>query len=143
MMGKSMPNKILIAENPQKGRYHMANIITITLEQKKVTDNKVLFEEPVVGKFDVAKIGKVYIPKLLLSEIPYKGEGKIKMEIAVEGKAGVICKPCEPTKNCAVFEEILPDEYTPERIGKVYLPKTTIPMLGWEEGQNIAIRVTK
>ncbi len=119
------------------------NTITITLEERKVTDNKVMFEEPVTGKFDVAKIGKVYIPKLALSEIKYKGEGSIKIEISVNGTTGIVCEPAEPTKNCAVFAEIVPDEYTPERIGKLYIPKTTIPALGWQEGQNIAVRILK
>lgn len=119
------------------------NTIAIMLEERKVTDNKVMFEEPVLGKFDVPKIGKIYIPKITLSEIKYKGEGKIKMEITVNGNSGIVCEPAEPTKNCAVFTEIVPDNYTPDRIGKLYIPKTTIPVLGWNEGQNIAIRITK
>lgn len=121
----------------------MANTITIILEEKKVTDNKVKFEEPVTGRFDVPKIGSVYIPKLALSDIGYKGTGKIGMQIEVDGSDGILCEPDEPTKNCAVFKEVLPDEYTPERIGKVYIPKTTLPAMGWEEGKSIRVRMVK
>jgi len=121
----------------------MANIITIILEEKKVTENKVLFEEPAPGKFDVPKIGKIYIPKLALHDIGYKGGCKIGMQIEVDGKEGILCEPDEPTKNCAVFKEALPDEYTPERIGKVYIPKTTLPAMGWEEGKSIRVRIVK
>lgn len=122
----------------------MAKSITIILEEKKVTDNKVLFEEPVTGKLAIQKIGKVYIPKIALAEIKYKGEGKVGMMITVDGTDGIKCKMGEPTKNTVPYAEIIPDNYTPAHIGSVYIPKTTLPELGiTSEEQTISVKICK
>ena len=120
----------------------MTKSITITLEEKNITENKVLFEEPIADEFSVAKLGKVYIPKVTIAEIGYKGNGKICVELSLDVKAGISVKMEEPKKTCVLFSELIADNYTPERIGKIYIPKTTLAELGWKPNANLSVKVS-
>ena len=120
----------------------MAKSIVIALVEKNITENKVLFEEPIADEFSVAKLGKVYIPKVTLAELGYKGSGKINVEFSIGAKTGIPVKMEEPKKTCVLFFETTADDYTPERIGKIYIPKTTLSELGWKPGAEICVKVS-
>lgn len=48
------------------------------------------------------------------------------------------------TKNTIKFAEILPEEGFPApKIGSMYIPKSTLGELGWKEGENISIEISK
>lgn len=45
------------------------------------------------------------------------------------------------TKNTIRFEEITENEYSAPKIGSVYIPKSTIGLIGWDEGKDLVITV--
>ena len=48
------------------------------------------------------------------------------------------------TKNTIKFAEVLPAEGFPApKIGSVYVPKSTLGELGWKEGDQITIELSK
>ncbi len=47
------------------------------------------------------------------------------------------------TKNTIRFEEVLESELAAPKIGSIYIPKSTLGELGWKEGDQITIELSK
>lgn len=45
------------------------------------------------------------------------------------------------TKNTVRFEEVLENELAAPKIGNIYIPKTTLGEIGWEEGKEITLTI--
>lgn len=45
------------------------------------------------------------------------------------------------TKNTIRFEEVLESELAAPKVGSIYVPKSTLGELGWEEGNNLVLTV--
>ena len=119
----------------------MESIITITLAMEKPTKNTVKFAEKTVSDFVPEKLGSLYVPKSTLAEISYNG-GDLVVEI---GKTGdVKLMPEKPTKNTVKFTEKTESEFVPEKIGSVYIPKSTLAELGYAgDALYISVKVAK
>ena len=46
------------------------------------------------------------------------------------------------TKNTIRFEEVLESELAAPKVGSVYIPKSTLGELGWNEGKKLVLEVT-
>ena len=46
------------------------------------------------------------------------------------------------TKNTIRFEEVLESDLAAPKIGSVYIPKSTLGELKWEEGKNLVIEIS-
>lgn len=47
------------------------------------------------------------------------------------------------TKNTIRFEEVLASELDAPKVGSIYIPKSTLGELGWKEGEDLKITLTK
>lgn len=45
------------------------------------------------------------------------------------------------TKNTIRFEEVLESELAAPKLGSIYVPKSTLGELGWQEGQTLTIEL--
>lgn len=45
------------------------------------------------------------------------------------------------TKNTIRFEEILESELSAPKVGSVYIPKSTLGEIGWNEGKKLVLEV--
>ena len=45
------------------------------------------------------------------------------------------------TKNTIRFEENVENEFTAPKIGSVYIPKSTIGLIGWDDSKDLVITV--
>lgn len=45
------------------------------------------------------------------------------------------------TKNTIRFEEVLESELVAPKVGSVYIPKSTLGELGWQEGKKLILEV--
>ena len=97
--------------------------ITITMNPEKVTKNTVKFAEVVSNEFVPEKLGSLYVPKSTLAEIAYTGKS-IVVSIGAEGNVKLM--PEKATKNTWKFNEESVNEFIPEKIGSVYIPKSTL-----------------
>ena len=106
--------------------------ITITLEMEKPTKNCVKFVEKTENEFTPEKIGNIYIQKFFLQEIGFNG-GKIEVTISQNvGNSKFVFE--KPTKNTCKFNEIAENAWTPEKIGSIYIPKSTLAEMGYTGG---------
>lgn len=115
----------------------MENIITITLAMEKATKNCVKFNEETINEWIPEKLGSVYVQKSALMEIGFNG-GKINISItsdAENAETGDL-KFCmeKSTKNTVKFAESVENEWIPEKIGSLYVPKSTLMELGYTGG---------
>lgn len=60
------------------------NTVTVTMSEEKQTKNTVRFTEKLESEYDAPVIGTLYVPKMTLKQIGYKGEGEIVLEISVK-----------------------------------------------------------
>lgn len=104
--------------------------ITITLNAEKTTKNTVKFAETCVSDFVPEKIGSLYIPKSTLAGIGYAG-GAVVVKIGSPEAGSVKLMPEKPTKNTWKFNEESINEFVPEKIGTMYIPKSTLAELNY------------
>ena len=115
----------------------MENIITITLAMEKATKNCVKFNEVTENEFIPEKLGSIYVQKSALAEIGFNG-GNICISIttdesnAEDGDLKFIAE--KTTKNTVKFAESVANEWTPEKIGSLYVPKFTLAQMGYTGG---------
>ena len=126
----------------------MENIITITLNMEKATKNCVKFTENVVSEFVPEKLGSIYVQKSALAEIGYTGGDiciKLCANIDAENKDmldAIAFNAEKPTKNTVKFAEVLANEFMPEKIGSLYIPKVTLAELGWNPGTSVMVKLS-
>ena len=124
----------------------MANIITITLNMEKATKNCVKFAEETANEFVPEKLGTVYVQKSALLGIGYNG-GKLNVKLSADEAdaedGDIIMAPEKVTKNTVKFTEQTKNEWVPETIGSVYIPKVTLAEMGWKPETNIVISIEK
>lgn len=115
----------------------MENIITITLSMEKSTKNCVKFNEETVNEWVPEKLGSVYVQKSALMEIGYNG-GKICISMTCDAEnaddGDLKFSMEKSTKNCVKFAESVANEWTPEKIGSLYVPKATLMEMGYTGG---------
>lgn len=110
----------------------MENIITVTLAMEKATKNCVKFAEKTASEFVPEILGSLYVQKSALAEIQYNG-GDLIVEISAN--TGVIkFVPEKATKNTWKFAEVVANDWTPEKIGSIYIPKSTLAKMGFNGG---------
>lgn len=115
----------------------MESIITITLNMEKPTKNTVKFAEVTANEWVPEILGSVYVQKSALAEIGFNG-GKIKISIttsaenAEDGDMKFVFE--KPTKNTCKFNEAVANDWTPEKIGSLYVPKATLAQMGYTGG---------
>ena len=107
--------------------------ITITMAMEKATKNCVKFVEKTQSDFVPEKIGTLYMQKSFLAEIGFNG-GEI--EVTLSQNVGQVKFAYEkPTKNTCKFAEVVANEWTPEKIGSIYVPKSTLMEIGYTGGE--------
>lgn len=107
--------------------------ITITMAMEKATKNCVKFVEKTQSDFVPEKIGTLYMQKSFLAEIGFNG-GEI--EVTLSQNIGQVKFAYEkPTKNTCKFAEVVANEWTPEKIGSIYVPKSTLAEMGYTGGE--------
>ena len=115
----------------------MENTITITLAMEKATKNCVKFNEVTESEFVPEKLGSLYVQKSALAEIGYNG-GNICISITTDAEnadAGDLKFIAEKTtKNTVKFAEAVANEWIPEKIGSLYVPKFTLAQMGYTGG---------
>ena len=115
----------------------MENIITITLNMEKATKNCVKFVEVTANEWMPEILGSIYVQKSALAEIGFNG-GNICISIttdaenADEGDMKFVFE--KATKNTCKFNEQVANEWTPEKIGSLYVPKSTLAGMGYTGG---------
>ena len=116
----------------------MESIITITLSMKKATKNCVKFNEVTETEFIPEELGSIYVQKSALAEIGFNG-GNISISIttdadnAEDGDLKFVAE--KTTKNTVKFAEVTENEWVPEKIGSLYVPKYTLAELGYTGGE--------
>ena len=119
----------------------MEKVITITMNPEKVATNSVRFAEVLDNEFLPAKIGTLYVQKSALSAIGHTG-GSITVEIGIGGDIKMM--PEKVTKNAVRFMEETVSEYTPAKIGTLYVPKSTLAELGYAgDALYVTIKIAK
>lgn len=112
-------------------------IITITLSMEKATKNCVKFAEVVENEWVPEKLGSIYVQKSALMELGFNG-GKLNISIttnAENAEEGDLKFTFEKaTKNTCKFAEAVANEWSPEKIGSLYVPKATLLGLGYTGG---------
>lgn len=115
----------------------MESIITITLNMEKATKNCVKFNEETASEFVPEKLGSIYVQKSALAEIGFNG-GNICISITANAEnaedGDLKFKMEKPTKNTCKFAEVVANEWIPEKIGSLYVPKSTLAELGYTGG---------
>ena len=53
----------------------------------------------------------------------------------------VTLKMEKATKNTIRFEEVLENELAAPKIGRIYIPKSTLAEIRWQEGDTIEVKV--
>lgn len=126
----------IIGEKPERG-ITMENIITITLAMEKATKNCVKFNEVTENEFIPEKLGSIYVQKSALAEIGFNG-GNICVSITTDesnAEDGDLKFTAEKTtKNTVKFAEAVANEWIPEKIGSLYVPKFTLAQMGYAGG---------
>ena len=126
----------IIGEKPERG-ITMENIITITLAMEKATKNCVKFNEVTENEFIPEKLGSIYVQKSALAEIGFNG-GNICISITTDesnAEDGDLKFTAEKTtKNTVKFAEAVANEWIPEKIGSLYVPKFTLAQMGYAGG---------
>lgn len=115
----------------------MENIITITLNMEKATKNCVKFNEETVNEWVPEKLGSIYVQKSALMEIGFNG-GKISVSITTDAEnaedGDLRFSMEKSTKNTVKFAEVTENEWMPEKIGSLYVPKSTLAELQYNGG---------
>ena len=115
----------------------MESTITITLTMEKATKNCVKFTEVVANEWIPEKLGSIYVQKSALAEIGFQG-GNINVSITTDGnnaEDGDLKFTFEKaTKNTCKFAEAVANEWDPEKIGSIYVPKSTLMAMGYQGG---------
>ena len=116
----------------------MESIITITLTMEKATKNCVKFNEVTENEFIPEKLGSLYIQKSALAELGYNG-GNITISITADktnvDDTDITFGAEKTTKNTVKFAETVANEWVPEKIGSLYVPKYTLAELGYTGGE--------
>ncbi len=126
----------------------MANTITVTLSMEKTTKNTVKFAEITENEFMPEILGSIYVPKVTLAGIGYQG-GNITVTIkacaenAEDLENAIRMNPEKPTKNTVKFAEVTENEFVPEKIGSVYIPKTTLAGIGYVPNTTVFVKIAK
>ena len=126
----------------------MANTITVTLSMEKTTKNTVKFAEITENEFMPEILGSIYVPKVTLAGIGYQG-GNITVTIkacvdnAEDLENTVRMNPEKPTKNTVKFAEVVENEFIPEKIGSIYIPKTTLAGIGYVPNTTVFVKIAK
>ena len=104
----------------------MGKNITIAMHMDKATENTIHFAENTLNEFMPEKLGGLYVQKFLLEQSNYRG-GEIVVEFGNNG-GDVKFMPAKDgvKKNVVLFEESVADDFHAKRIGKIYVPKTTL-----------------
>lgn len=119
----------------------MKKNITITLSPEKVTKNCVKFAEKPASEFVPEKIGEIYVPKATLAGLGYNG-GDICIEIGIG--CDIKLMPEKATKNTYKFNEETVSEFAPEKIGSLYVPKSTLAELDYHgDALYVTIKLAK
>ena len=108
----------------------MGKNITITMHMDKVTENTIRFAENVPNEFVPEKIGGIYVQKFLLEQNGYNG-GEIIVKIGTVGDVKFLPPKDGVKKTTVLFEESVADDFHAKRIGKIYVPKSTLAELGY------------
>lgn len=107
---------------------------TIIMEPEKATKNCVKFVEKQESEFLPELLGTLYVQKSTLAGLTYTGE-KLCV-ILYPGKGdGIVMTPEKPTKNTWKFNEVVENEFVPEKIGSVYVPRATLAGMGYTGGE--------
>lgn len=126
-----MPEKY--RRKPERGITMELKAITITMEMEKPTKNTIKFVEKPESEFVPEKLGQLYIQKSFLAEIGYQG-GNISVTLSQDiGQVKFVFE--KPTKNTCKFNEEVANDWTPEKIGSVYVPKSTLSEMGYQGGE--------
>ena len=116
----------------------MESIITITLAMEKATKNCVKFNEVTANEFIPEKLGSLYVQKSALAEIGFNG-GDICISITADKSnaddTDITFNAEKTTKNTVKFAEVTENEWVPEKIGSLYVPKYTLAELGYTGGE--------
>lgn len=119
-------------------------IITITLSMEKVTKNCIKFVENTLNEFVPEKLGSLYMQKSYLAGLGYNG-GQIVLNMTANAEIcdenDITFVPEKATKNTWKFNEESVSEFVPEKIGSLYVPKSTLAELGYTGG-NLYVSVT-
>lgn len=107
---------------------------TIIMEPEKTTKNCVKFVEKPESEFLPELLGTLYIQKSTLAEMTYVGE-KIAVTLYPGKGDGIVMTPEKATKNTWKFNEVVENEFVPEKIGSVYVPKSTLAGMGYTGGE--------
>lgn len=119
----------------------MENIITITLAMEKATKNCIKFAEKTESEFVPEKLGQLYVQKAALAGIGYKG-GDLTVKITLGNDDGIGFKFAKTTKNTVMFTEIVENEFVPEKIGNLYIPKNTLAELGYDGKTDVCVTLS-
>ena len=115
----------------------MGKQVSIVLERnaEKALKNTVQFVEKTESEFTPEVLGTIYVQKSALAELHYTGE-KLGVTI-VSGKVngGIVFRYERATTNKVLFLEVVENDWTPEKIGKVYVPKSTLADIGYKGGE--------
>lgn len=123
----------------------MEKSIIVNLEPEKSTKNCVKFNEVTANEFMPEKLGSLYVQKSALAEIGFNG-GNINVSITTDdnnAEDGDLKFTAEKsTKNTVKFAESVANEWVPEKIGSLYVPKFTLAELGYAGGE-IYVNISK
>lgn len=115
----------------------------VVMMPEKSTKNCVKFVETPVSEFSPELLGTLYVQKSTLAELNYSGE-KIVVTIMAGKHNGIVMVPEKATKNTWKFNEVVKSEFTPEKIGSVYVPKSTLAGMGYNGGElTVTIAIEK
>jgi len=116
----------------------MESIITITLAMEKATKNCIKLNEVTENEFMPEKLGSIYVQKSALAEIGFYG-GSVIISITADKSntddSDITFVPEKTTKNTVKFAESVANEWVPEKIGSLYVPKYTLAELGYSGGE--------
>ena len=116
---------------------------TIIMEPEKSTKNCVKFTEKQVSEFLPELLGTIYVQKSTLAELCYVGE-KIVVTLCPGKCDGIVMTPEKSTKNTWKFNEVVANEFVPEKIGSIYVPKATLAGMGYTGGElTVKIAIAK
>ena len=102
--------------------------LNITMHMDKATENTIRFAETADNPFIPEKLGGLYVQKFLLEQINYKG-AEIVVTIGKTGDIKFMPDADGIKKTTVLFVQEVADDFHAKRIGKIYVPKSTLSEL--------------
>ena len=116
---------------------------TVIMSPEKSTKNCVKFVETNVSEFLPELLGSLYVQKSMLAGLTYVGENIVVTLCPGKGD-GIVMTPEKATKNTWKFNEVVANEFMPEQIGSIYVPKATLAGMGYNGGEiTVKIAIAK